>query len=103
MATSIAGRSSSRTAPHERAVIRALLLERRPDLAGRLQDGPSGALLIPLAGGRAIEIGRMRRGGRTCWVVASPAADGARLWEPSSLPTVVLVALSALRRAESRF
>lgn len=102
MSTSTVETRSSRTARHERALIRALLLEHRPDLVGRLQEGPSGALLIPLPGGRAIEIGRMRRRGRARWVVAGPAADGARLWEPSTLPTVVLVALSALRSTELR-
>lgn len=100
MSTRIADRSRAGTARLEREQIRALLLERRPDLAQRLQDGPSGALIIPLPSGRVIEIGRMRRRGRARWVVVAPAADGARLREPASLQAVALAALSALRGAE---
>src|SRR5699024_4682360 len=51
------------TALAERETIRALLLERRPDLERRLLAGPSGAVLIRLAAGRCIGIGRMRRRG----------------------------------------
>lgn len=100
MSTSIVDRSRAGTPRSEREQIRALLLERRPDLARRLQDGPSGALLIPLPGGRAVEIGQMRRRGRARWVVVAPSADGARLREPATLQAVALSALPALRGSE---
>lgn len=87
--------STGGTAQDEREQIRALLLERRPDLARHLQVGPSGALLIPVAGGRGIEIGRMRRRGQTRWVVAVPGADGARLREPSSVRSAAHIAVTA--------
>ncbi|ATG52428.1 hypothetical protein CFK38_13545 [Brachybacterium vulturis] len=94
--------ASGGTAHTERETIRALLLERRPDLDHRLLVGPSGALLIPLPAGRSIEIGRMRRRGEPRWVVVSPSADGATLREPTSLGAVVRTALSALREVEAR-
>lgn len=94
--------ASGGTAHTERETIRALLLERRPDLDRRLLVGPSGALLIPLPTGRSIEIGRMRRRGRSRWVVVTPTADGAALREPATLGAVVRTALSALREAEAR-
>lgn len=90
------------TAHAEREVIRALLLERRPALEGRLVVGPSGALLIPLPTGRSIEIGRMRRRGTVRWVVVTPSADGASLQEPRTLAAVVRTALGALELAEAR-
>ncbi len=90
------------TALAERETIRALLLERRPDLERRLLVGPSGAVLIPLAAGRCIEIGRMRRRGTARWVVVTPTADGARLREPSDLDAVARAALGALQEAEAR-
>jgi hypothetical protein len=102
MSTRIAERHRGPTVRDERELIRALLLAGRPDLATRLQDGSSGALLIPLSTGRGIEIGRMRRRGRARWVVAIPGPDGAQLREPTSLRAVAQAALSALRWAESR-
>lgn len=102
MEPSAADRIEVSTAAAERAQIRALLLERRPDLGQRLHDGPSGALLIPLPSGRSIEIGRMRRRGAARWVVVLPAADGARLREPASLRAVVRAALGALQGDEAR-
>ncbi|ASK66724.1 hypothetical protein CFK39_13920 [Brachybacterium avium] len=94
--------ASGGTAHTERETIRALLLERRPDLDRRLLVGPSGALLIPLPTGRSIEIGRMRRRGEPRWVVVTPTADGAALREPTSLGAVVRTALGALREVEAR-
>ncbi|WP_422117180.1 hypothetical protein [Brachybacterium sp. UNK5269] len=102
MEPSAADRIEVSTAAAERAQIRALLLERRPDLRQRLHDGPSGALLIPLPTGRSIEIGRMRRRGAARWVVVFPTTDGARLREPTSLGSVVRAALAALQRDELR-
>src|SRR5699024_2636375 len=90
------------TALAERETIRAQLLERRPDLERRPLVGPSGAVLIPLAAGRCIEIGRMRRRGAARWVVVTPTADGARLREPSDLDAVARAALGALQEAEAR-
>ena len=86
----------------QRETIRALLLGRRPDLERRLLVGPSCAVLIPLAAGRCIEIGRMRRRGTARWVVVTPTADGARLREPSDLDAVARAALGALQEAEAR-
>ncbi|WP_114855005.1 hypothetical protein [Brachybacterium sp. YJGR34] len=97
--SSTALRSPGSTARTERDQLRALLLEHRPDLAGQLVTGPSGALVIPLARGGSIEIGRMRRRGAVRWVVAVPEADGARLREPPSLPAVARAALDALPAA----
>lgn len=102
MEPSAARRNEVSTAAAERAQIRALLLEGRPDLSQRLHDGPSGALLIPLPSGRSIEIGRMRRRGAARWVVVLPSADGARLREPASLRSVARAALAALQGDESR-
>ncbi|AXK44736.1 hypothetical protein [Brachybacterium saurashtrense] len=93
--------SSGGTALGERERLRALLLERRPALAGRLVAGPSGALVIPLAGGAGIEIGRMRRRGAPRWVVVAPDGDGARVCEPPTLSAVAREALRALDRAET--
>ncbi|MGO2755911.1 hypothetical protein [Brachybacterium alimentarium] len=93
--------STGGTAQDEREQIRALLLERRPDLAQHLQVGPSGALLIPVADGRGIEIGRMRRRGRARWVVAVPEADGARLREPSSVRSAAHIAVTAWEQSQS--
>lgn len=90
--------STGGTAHAEREEIRALLLEHRPELARYLQVGPSGALLLPLAAGRGIEVGRMRRRGRTRWVVVVPEADGARLREPASLSAAARIALAAWDR-----
>lgn len=90
--------STGGTAHAEREQIRALLLGLRPDLARYLQVGPSGALLLPLAAGRGIEIGRMRRRGSTRWVVVVPEADGAQLREPASLPAAARIALAAWDR-----
>lgn len=87
--------STGGTAQDEREQIRALLLEQRPELAQYLQVGPSGALLLPMAAGRGIEIGRMRRRGRARWVVVVPEADGARLREPASLSSAARIALDA--------
>jgi hypothetical protein len=87
--------STGGTAQDEREQIRALLLERRPDLARHLQVGPSGALLLPTAAGRGIEIGRMRRRGRARWVVVVPEADGARLREPTTVRSAARIALAA--------
>lgn len=94
--------SAGGTALAERETIRALLLERRPDLERRLLAGPSGAVLIPLTAGRSIEIGRMRRRGAVRWVVVTPTADGAALQEPSTLSGVVHTVLGALQEAEAR-
>lgn len=69
----------------ERDAIRESLVRARPELARRIHDGPSGALLIPVAGGRSIEIGRLPRRGAARWVVVTPWADGARVHEPRSL------------------
>ena len=85
----------------EREHLRALLLEHRPTLAGRLVVGPSGALVIPLTGGASIEIGRMRRRGAPRWVVVAPTGDSARVREPATLRSVVREALLALDAAES--
>lgn len=90
--------STGGTAHDEREQIRALLLELRPELVRHLLVGPSGALLLPLAAGRGIEVGRMRRRGRTRWVVVVPEADGARLREPASLPAAARTALAAWDR-----
>src|SRR5699024_6456526 len=87
--------ASGSTALAEREAIRALLLEHRPELDRRLVTGPSGALVIPLIGGRSIEIGRMRRRGAARWVVA-PSAAGAGLREPQTLRAVARTALGAL-------
>lgn len=84
--------------PDEREKIRAHLLDLRPELATVIELGPSGALLLPLPAGRAIEIGRMRRRGRARWVVVSPEADGARLREPTSLRSAARIALVAWER-----
>ncbi|MDN6329579.1 MAG: hypothetical protein ACTHV2_00445 [Brachybacterium sp.] len=94
--------ASGGTAHAERDTIRALLLEHRPDLDSRLLVGPSGALLIPLPTGRSIEIGRMRRRGRSRWVVVTPSADGAALREPTTLGAVARTALGALREVEAQ-
>ncbi|MDN5686301.1 MAG: hypothetical protein L0G94_06385 [Brachybacterium sp.] len=88
--------------PDEREQIRAHLLDLRPELATVIEFGPSGALLLPLPGGRAIEIGRMRRRGRARWVVVSPEADGARLREPRSLSSAAHLALAAWERGGRR-
>lgn len=88
--------ASGGTALAEREEIRALLLEHRPELDRRLVVGPSGALVIPLAAGRSIEIGRMRRRGAARWVVVAPTADGTILREPRSLGAVARTALGAL-------
>lgn len=88
--------ASGSTALAEREAIRALLLEHRPELDRRLVTGPSGALVIPLIGGRSIEIGRMRRRGAARWVVVAPSADGAVLREPQTLRAVARTALGAL-------
>lgn len=88
--------ASGSTAGAERELIRALLLERRPELERRLEVGPSGALLIPLVTGRSIEIGRMRRRGEVRWVVVLPSADGASLRVPSGPLAVVETVLGAL-------
>ena len=93
--------SSGGTALGERERLRALLLERRPSLEGRLVVGPSGALVIPLAGGGSIEIGRMRRRGTPRWIVVAPDGDGARVREPATLPAVAREALRALDLAET--
>ncbi|NMA76086.1 MAG: hypothetical protein GX960_02320 [Actinomycetales bacterium] len=94
--------SSGGTALHEREVIRALLLEQRPELGRQLVVGPSGALVIPLPAGRSIEIGRMRRRGSTHWVVVAPSADGAVLLEPANLGAVARAALGALEEVEAQ-
>ncbi|MFC7373753.1 hypothetical protein ACFQS2_15335 [Brachybacterium sp. GCM10030267] len=86
------------TALREREQIRDLLVGERPDLAQRMQVGPSGALVIPLPTGGSIEIGRMRRRGAARWVVVSPEADRARLREPASVGAVARTALAALDR-----
>lgn len=91
--------SSGGTALHEREVIRALLLEQRPELGRQLVVGPSGALVIPLPAGRSIEIGRMRRRGRARWVVVTPSADGAALREASGPGAVVRTVLGALEES----
>lgn len=90
------------TTRDEREQIRAHLLELRPELAALIEVGPSGALLLPLPAGRAIEIGRMRRRGRARWVVVSPEADGARLREPRSLSSAAHIALAAWERGGRR-
>lgn len=90
--------STGGTAQDEREQIRALLLERRPELARHLQVGPSGALLLPVAAGRGIEIGRMRRRGRPRWVVVVPELDGAHLREPTSVQSAARIALAAWDR-----
>lgn len=94
--------ASGSTARTERELIRAHLLESRPELDRRLQVGPSGALLIPLPTGRSIEIGRMRRRGVVRWVVVLPSADGASLREPTTLGDVVDIVLGALDLATLR-
>lgn len=86
----------------ERERIRALLLAGRPDLARRMHEGPSGALVIPLPTGRSIEIGRMRRRGTARWVVVTPIDDQARLREPTTLHSVARTALAALEGDEAR-
>lgn len=94
--------ASGGTALHEREEIRALLLEQRPDLEQRMLVGPSGALVIPLAAGGSIEIGRMRRRGRARWVVVSPSANGASLREPVDPAGVARATLGVLRESEVR-
>jgi hypothetical protein len=76
--------------------VRALLLERRPELERRLVVGPSGALVIPLPTGGGIEIGRMRRRGEPRWVVVMPGASGAMVREPRTLDGVARTVLGAL-------
>lgn len=93
--------ASTSSVRDEREHLRALLLEKRPELAGRLVEGPSGALVIPLAGGGSVEIGRMRRRGAPRWVVVSPAGDGARVREPATLRSVARETLNALDAAHA--
>lgn len=90
--------STGRTAHVEREQIRALLVQRRPELAALVQVGPSGALLLPTTAGRGIEVGRMRRRGRVRWVVVVPEADGARIREPASVHAAARVAAEAWDR-----
>ncbi|APX31429.1 hypothetical protein BH708_00335 [Brachybacterium sp. P6-10-X1] len=90
------------TVQDERERIRAHLLDLRPELAALIEVGPSGALLLPLSAGRAIEIGRMRRRGRARWVVVSPEADGARLRDPTSLLSAARLAVAAWERGGRR-
>lgn len=80
----------------QRDHIRALLLAGRPDLVRRLEVGSRGALMIPLPGRGSIEIGRMRRRGRSRWVVVAPDGDRVQIREPSTLPAVAGAALTAL-------
>ncbi|ATG55223.1 hypothetical protein CFK41_10970 [Brachybacterium ginsengisoli] len=87
--------STGGTAQVEREQIRALLVERRPELAALLQVGPSGALLLPTTAGRGIEVGRMRRRGRSRWVVVVPEVEGARIREPASVHAAARVAAEA--------
>lgn len=84
----------------ERDRIHALLLADRPELSRRLQTGPSGALLIPIPGG-GIEIGRMRRRGRTRWVVVAREGDRTRIREPATVAAVAAAALAALPGGDS--
>ncbi|GAA1488393.1 hypothetical protein [Brachybacterium sacelli] len=98
----IARSASGDPALLERERIRALLVQGRPELEGRMQLGPSGALVIPLPTGRSIEIGRMRRRGSARWVVVTPLGDRARLREPATLHSVARTALAALEGDEVR-
>lgn len=86
----------------ERERIRRELLRRRPSLSASLHEGASGALTIPVGGGRAIEVGRMRRGGRPRWVVVEPLETGARVHAPAALEDCAVVALAALSRHRRR-
>lgn len=83
---------------HERELVRRTLLAARPGLRSRMTVGPTGALTIPVRAGRAIEIGRMRRLGRSRWVVVEPMEEGARVHEPVSLEDCARIALAALAR-----
>lgn len=80
----------------EREAVRRGILARRPALEARLHDGPSGSLVIPVPGGRGIEIGRLPYAGGARWVVVVPAGDGVRVRVPRALgqiPDLVLAAL----------
>lgn len=83
----------------EREIIRRTLLQRRPSLAARLGEGPSGALAIPVGRGRSIEIGRLRRLGAPRWVVVEPMEEGAKVHEPASLDDCVRIVLAAVSRS----
>ncbi|WP_347041519.1 hypothetical protein [Brachybacterium nesterenkovii] len=82
----------------ERERIRRALLARRPALAARLVEGPSGALTVPVGQGRAIEVGRMRRLGRPRWVVVEPMEEGAKVHEPAGIGDCARIVLAALAR-----
>jgi len=97
MSPTILDRSSGRSpAEVERDRILEGLLEARPALAARISRGPSGALTIPLTGGRHVEIGRLPRRGRARWVVVSPAGEGAVVHEPRGTAALVRAVLRAL-------
>ncbi|WP_106506431.1 hypothetical protein [Brachybacterium timonense] len=81
MSQSITEAQASEQTRRQRDAIHTALVRARPELAGRIEQGPSGALLIPLPGGRGIEIGRMRRAGRSRWVVVHPHAGRAAVSE----------------------
>ena len=83
--SSLSSITEHRRMTRERERIREALVRGRPELARRIVDGPSGALVIPLAGGRSIEIGRLPRRGGSRWVVVTPRDDGAHVHEPRSL------------------
>lgn len=83
-------------AHRQRERIRLTLLRERPELDGVIEEGPSGALVIPLPAGRCIEIGRMRRGGAVRWVVVREV-DGRTLLSSARGPVdAARTALSAL-------
>lgn len=85
----------------ERQQIYAHIVEQRPDLARRIQFGPSGALVVAVGPGRSVEVGRMRRRGRARWVVVSPAADRAQVREPVSTSAVARAAIAEIDAAAS--
>ncbi len=89
--------AASQQAAHQQCEsIRAGLVAARPELAHRIEEGPSGALLIPLPAGRSIEIGRMRRRGNTRWVVVRSEAGRARITEAAGPVDATRTALQAL-------
>lgn len=94
------GRHRTRDLLHrQRETIRTALLLARPELAGRLEEGPSGAVVIPLEHGRAVEIGRMRRSGAARWVVVWPEGGRARMHEAGGAHEAARAALVALERS----
>ncbi|MCS6712523.1 hypothetical protein JSY14_11040 [Brachybacterium sp. EF45031] len=65
-------------AEHQAQQVAAALQRLRPDLARTVQRGVGGSLLLPLPGGRGVEIGRLRHHGRLRWVVVAPRPTAPR-------------------------